>query len=128
MDADITIRGQGAGTADGGRRTLRRSRNRAFNVQTGVTATIESLRITEGQAADGPNGMTLGASGFTGGDGGGIRNSGTLTLDSVLIEGCSAGRGGNGGVGRTGTSPGNGGSGGNGGGGGGVFSSGPASP
>jgi hypothetical protein len=120
VDADITIRGQGpeTTTVDAVSGMVQ---NRAFNVQAGVSATIENLGITGGRASDG---VTLSGNGTGGDSGGAIRNSGGLTLRTVLIEDCRAGRGGNGGAGGTGPTPTNGGNAANGGAGGAVFSGG----
>ncbi|MEO2087952.1 MAG: right-handed parallel beta-helix repeat-containing protein [Gemmataceae bacterium] len=68
----VDIDGPGAGklTVSGGNAT------RVFNIAAGVTASIEDLTVANGKV--------------TGGDGGGILNAGTLTLDDVVVSGNTA--------------------------------------
>jgi hypothetical protein len=84
---------------------------RVFTVSSGVTASISGLTITGGRTADGA--PVDFPSGGSGGDGGGIHNSGTLTLTGVTVSGNQTGKGGNSNF-----------TGGNGGSGGGIFNSG----
>jgi CSLREA domain-containing protein len=93
----LSVRGEGA--AD---------RYRIFTVASGVTVNISGLTVTNGKALDG-------GTGAAGDPGGGVHNSGMLTLSGVAIVGNRAGDGGSSSLL---------GSGGAGGGGGGIFNSG----
>ncbi|MCY2992804.1 MAG: right-handed parallel beta-helix repeat-containing protein, partial [Planctomycetota bacterium] len=74
LSSDVTLTGPGANSltvdADG--------LSGVFYVNGGVTATIDGLTITGGNASSG----------------GGVANYGTLTVDNVLLEGNTAGSGG----------------------------------
>src|SRR4051794_25085793 len=108
--SDVTIVGAGAAvtTIDGN--TI----DRVFDVQAGAVVTIQGVTITGGHAPTGGNGASHssadGERGGKGGDGGGIRNAGTLTVRDSVIAVNVAGTGGNGGsgtgpAGSTGASP-----------------------
>lgn len=72
IDDDLTITGLGASSLviDGN------NTSRVFSINAGVTASIEGLTITGGEA--------------TGARGGGISSAGTLTLTNVVLSGNSA--------------------------------------
>ncbi|MBK7405695.1 MAG: LEPR-XLL domain-containing protein [Phycisphaerales bacterium] len=75
---DLAIAGLGASSlAISGNST-----SRVFSVATGVTASIEGLTITDGEAAAAK--------------GGGIHSAGTLTLTNMVVSGNSAGQAGGG--------------------------------
>lgn len=84
-----------------------------MTVTSGNTVAISGLSIENGQATNGVSGG-LGEGGGNGADGGGIYNSGELTLTNDTITGSAAGFGGTGGpnYGYTGFDGGNGGNGG----------------
>ncbi|MBD2460633.1 hypothetical protein H6G89_06205 [Oscillatoria sp. FACHB-1407] len=108
LTGDVTITGTGANqlTLDGG------DRSRLFRVNTGVTANISGVTITNGFASGGDGGGILNAGNLTLTNsvvsnseadrfGGGIFNSGTLTLLGSTLSGNQADQGG-GGIGNTG--------------------------
>lgn len=103
---DLTINGNGPGTTVVDASGLT-NRERVFQILSG-TVNFNDLTVTGGleQGADGPpmngGGTALGGSGITA-TGGGIFNSGTLTLDNVSVESNRV-IGGNGGNGTNGTS------------------------
>jgi CSLREA domain-containing protein len=106
--APVTIAGAGSATTtvDGAQY------DRVFDIQSGITATIKNLTVTDGATLTGGYGNP----GGNADPGGGIRSAGTLTLDHVVVTANTTGNGGDGsGV------PANGGAGGVG---GGVYSSG----
>ncbi|MCX7420357.1 MAG: calcium-binding protein [Planctomycetia bacterium] len=79
LNEQIIINGAGSGTTiiDGS------GNDRIFDIKAGVNAQISNLRIIQGTAAAGQE------------DGGGIRNQGNLTLQSVVLVGnAAAGAGG----------------------------------
>lgn len=88
--------------------TVNGSGDRVFDVKVGTTVSISDLRIINGHAPDGTNGLDAEApspggsvtatSGGPGADGGGIMNAGTLTLTRLTLTNNSAGRGGVGGT------------------------------
>ena len=117
--------------------------DRVLDVRPGRTATIRGVTITGGRAPNGSTGISsnpgpgqnsFATAGGAGGDGGGIRNAGILTVLDATVSGNAAGAGGmggsaNGGFGNTSATGGAGGDatagdGGNGGSGGGIFNSG----
>jgi CSLREA domain-containing protein len=107
ISSSMTITGPGSSQL-----TVRRNTGGDYRIFTITsTVTISGLTATNGKAGDG----TTASGGGPGADGGGIMNSGTLTLADVAVTGNVAGTGG------TGTTS-NGGSGGQG---GGIFSTGP---
>src|SRR3954452_12639438 len=103
VTSDISFVGAGAGTTtvDGAQI------DRVFDIQTSKVVSISGITISGGKAP------TSGGDGGDGENGGGIRNVGNLTLDSVIVENNRAGAGGNGAAAA----------GGDGGRGGGIFSS-----
>ena len=72
--------------------------DRVMEVLTGAKVTIDGVEITGGHAPDG-------ASGSAGDDGGGIRNTASLTLRDSLVDDNTAGDGGAGAAGPAGSSP-----------------------
>ena len=116
LSSDLTIAGSGANVLTVGRSTAGGAPNfRIFTVNSGRTVSISGLTITNGRTADGaPDGGFAPGYGGQGGNGGGIVNSGALTLTNVIVTGN---RTGDGGTGSSGT-------GGFGGFGGGIYSSG----
>lgn len=100
--------------------------DRVLHVASG-NVSLRALTIRNGRAPDGADGADgsapgqNGSSGQAGADGGGIYNSGTLTMENCIVSGNlagSGGRGGNGAAGVAGVQPNPGGSGGSGGAGG----------
>jgi hypothetical protein len=75
--------------------------SRVFNVVSGATVAMHSVRIVNGKAPDGANGAagSTGDKGGKGGGGGGILNAGSLSLFSCTVQENRAGRGGAGGNG-----------------------------
>jgi hypothetical protein len=69
---------------------------RGFNIAGGVTVTISGLTLTNGHAADGPASTNYANPGGPGADGGGIYNSGSLTLSNCVVTRCRSGQGGTG--------------------------------
>jgi|GEM_PF-2291070 len=114
MDKDLTI--DASALAKG--ITIDAANHRVIQVDSGVTGVLNNLTITDGTTQDGqdaPNGQ----GDISGGNalhGGGIHNSGDLTLVTCTLSGNTTGEGG-----RGGGFGGFGGSGGNGGHGGGIF-------
>ncbi|MCU0796154.1 MAG: hypothetical protein MUF31_09485 [Akkermansiaceae bacterium] len=84
--------------------------SRVFNIASGATVAMHSVRIVNGKAANGADGPLFG---IGGNDGGGIVNAGNLSLFSCMLSGNSTGNGGLGDI-----------KGGGGGNGGGIFNSG----
>jgi CSLREA domain-containing protein len=92
--------------------------DRVIDVLAGASLTLQQLTITGGHAPDGgagalgapgspgiggaPGGPSLGGAGGGGAGGGGIRNAGTLVLQSVAVTGNRAGSGGVGGAAQNG--------------------------
>ncbi|HEY5912738.1 MAG TPA: choice-of-anchor Q domain-containing protein [Verrucomicrobiae bacterium] len=116
---DLELLGPGA-------KTLALSGNdsvRVLNIASGATVKLSGLTICDGHARDGAKGTDSAAPGSPGEDGGGIYNSGTLTVTNCTIVRC---RSGNGGAGFGGSFPGTAGSseGGPGGNGGGIYNAG----
>ncbi len=75
--------------------------SRVFNIVSGATVAMHSVRIVNGKAPDGANGVIspgTGSNGGNGGGGGGILNAGSLSLFSCTLQNNRAGRGGNGGT------------------------------
>jgi len=70
IDNDVVLDGQGKLTVDGG------ERNRVFSVPAGVTAELRGFTVTRGAVSEG--------------NGGGIRNEGTLTLVDTSVSQSSA--------------------------------------
>lgn len=99
--AGLTIRGAGATLTTVDAQHV----DRAFDVLSGATVTIAGVTITGGATSDGTSGAdaTGPAMDVTAGDGGpgepggGIRNTGTLTIQDSVITGNTAGAGGRGG-------------------------------
>jgi hypothetical protein len=93
--------------------------SRVLEVASGAGATLDGIEVTGGATLHGTDSGVPDGGGGTGGDGGGILNKGSLTLEAVLITGNRTGRGGNGGGGTiantTARNGGGGGKGGNGG-------------
>jgi hypothetical protein len=78
LSQDVTIDGSGATiTVEGGSTKGSTSNAQPFVVNSGVTATLENLTISNGY-------------GGTGGTGGGIDNKGTLTISNCTLSGNSA--------------------------------------
>jgi CSLREA domain-containing protein len=96
ITTDMTIQGPGSGAA-ANLLTVQRSnaagRFRIFNTNS-AAVTISRLIISGGFTPDGAN--NPGGTGIAGGGGGGILNSGTLTLTNVTVSGNQSGAGGNG--------------------------------
>src|SRR6266542_1252311 len=115
--SNVTINGPGSAVLTVQRSTAGGTPNfRIFTITGGPTVTISGATVTNGKTADGVAGGGFAPGyGGQGGNGGGILNSGTLTLTDVFVTGNRTGDGG------AGTS----GSGGFGGFGGGIYSSGP---
>jgi hypothetical protein len=92
INKNLTITGTGSSVL-----TVRRSpfggtpNFRVFNISSG-TVSISGLTVTNGKAEDG----TAANSAANGGDGGGILNTGTLSLSDVTLTGNTAGSGGTG--------------------------------
>jgi CSLREA domain-containing protein len=125
--ANVTIHGAGAAST----KIDAAGKDRVLEVAAGVTARLEGLTITGGSAPAGHPGMStnqFGAPGGPGEDGGGILNSGALTVVATTVTGNLAGDGGSGGNGDHHLAADNGAAGGGsaatGGAGGGIFSSG----
>ncbi|MFZ5808531.1 MAG: choice-of-anchor Q domain-containing protein [Chloroflexota bacterium] len=96
--------------------------DRVLDVHSGITVTMEKLLIQGGHAPDGLPSLVPGGSGTNGDDGGGIRNTGVLTITDCTIANNQSGTGG-----AAGVMPGIplvGGNGGNGGNGGGIYNNG----
>ena len=94
LSSDMTILGPGA-------RLLEVSRAasapfRVFTILSGVTINISGVSITGGRTADGMDGTSFGGIGVSGG---GIYNSGTLTITGCMVSGNQSGNGGDGGHG-----------------------------
>ncbi len=70
--------------------------SRVLEVASGAQARLSALRITGGQTQSGADGASPGQSGGFGADGGGILNSGTLTLEHVSVLENFTGHGGRG--------------------------------
>jgi CSLREA domain-containing protein len=70
--------------------------SRVLEVASGAQVKLSALEITGGQTPSGADGASPGQSGGFGGDGGGILNSGTLTLERVWVLGNFTGHGGRG--------------------------------
>jgi CSLREA domain-containing protein len=88
ITSDMTINGPGSGLL-----TVRRNTGgdyRLLNVFSGVTVKVSGLTLTNGKTPDG----SAGSFGGRGGDGGGIFNSGALTLTDVNVTANSTGAGG----------------------------------
>ena len=86
--SNVTISGPGSAQL-----TVRRDTGgnyRIFTVNTGVAAAISGLTATNGRTPDG----AAGNFGGDGGNGGGVSNSGTLTLTDVTVTGNATGAGG----------------------------------
>ena len=105
IDDDITLTGNGASvtTIDASGNS---PDNRVFRIAPGTTVTIEKVKLTGGEAPDGTAGLCCPLPATDGQQGGGIVNQGTLTLDSVIVTGNSAGSGGMGGPGLNASFPG----------------------
>ena len=92
IDKNLTINGPGATLL-----TVERSsaagtpQFRIFTINSGVTVIISGLTVTNGRTPDGIPEIPVATSG---GSGGGIFNSGTLTLTNSIISGNSTGNGG----------------------------------
>lgn len=110
LRANVTLSGLGAASTiiDG------KQLDRVFHIHPGATVTLEHLTITNGQSPAGAASTT--GRGEDGAPGGGILNSGNLTLRSVVVRNNRTGDGGASGFG-TGAAT-------NGGSGGGIFTSG----
>jgi predicted outer membrane repeat protein len=109
--------------------------SRVFNIPAGATTSISGLTIRDGRTTNGASSGSAGGLGSpgvpgeAGGHGGGIFNSGALTLTGCILLNNVTGNGGNGGdgvVGGVGGQGGAGGSGGTGGNGGGFYNMGTA--
>lgn len=97
---------QGASSSDPSQTTLDAAQNsRVLMVDSGAEATFSALTLTGGRTPNGVDGgccrqaTTTAFDGAPGGDGGGIYNSGALTLTDVVVKANSAGAGGRGGDG-----------------------------
>jgi hypothetical protein len=96
IKSDVTIAGGGAAstTIDGN------GKDRVFNIAFGAHVTIQDVTITGGLLPPGTNGaddQVNGGAGYPPGSGGGIANSGTLTLNGTIVTGNRGGKGGVGG-------------------------------
>ena len=91
ITTDMTIQGPAANVLTVERSSGPVPKFRIFTINSG-TVTLSGMTITKGLTADGP-------AGTSGADGGGILNSGTLTLSGVAVSGNSTGKGGNASVG-----------------------------
>ncbi len=69
---------------------------RVFEILSGAQVKLTGLKVTGGQTANGTNGTSYGQYGGPAGDGGGILNKGSLSLDHVLVTANFTGDGGNG--------------------------------
>src|SRR5262249_14701138 len=88
ISTDMTIQGPGAKLLTVERSSdLMTPRFRIFTIAAGTTVNISGMTITKGFTADGPPGAS-------GASGGGIDNSGTLTLTGVSVSGNKTGNGG----------------------------------
>ena len=67
---------------------------RMFNIAGGVALKLSGLTIRDGQARNGAKGMDSATPGSPGDSGGGIYNSGLLTLSNCIVVGCRSGNGG----------------------------------
>jgi hypothetical protein len=76
--------------------------NRAFQITSGASVTMQGIAIINGSAPGGSAGAA-GAPGQPGANGGAILNQGTLTLDGTAITNSKAGAGGSGGAGSSGS-------------------------
>ncbi len=118
INGSLTINGPGSNLLTVMRSTAGATPSfRIFRINSGATATISGLTITNGKTADG---LPAPVFGNPGENGGGILNAGTLTLNDDVITGNTTGKG------AVPSSPSDSGTayGGNGGLGGGIFSSG----
>jgi hypothetical protein len=87
---DLSIVGPGAANlAVSGNGT-----SRVFNIAGGASVNLSALTICNGHARDGAAGTSSATPGSPGADGGGIYNSGTLTLTNCVITRCRSGQGG----------------------------------
>jgi uncharacterized repeat protein (TIGR01451 family) len=82
---DLTISGAGSGTTMIHGNEI----DRVLHVHSGVTIVVDDVTIAYGKTPDG-------SPGGAGGDGGGILNSGTLTLTASLVISNTTGKGGDG--------------------------------
>lgn len=94
LSGDITILGPGATLLAVSRETT--ARFRIFTVLSAVTVNISGVSVTGGRTADGVDGSSFGGSGDSGG---GIYNSGSLTITGCKLSGNQTGKGGAGGHG-----------------------------
>lgn len=88
IDKDLVI---DASSVSGGMTISGDDQIRVFHIMSGATVEFKNLTITEGRAPDGQDKVLLGE---TGGNGGGIFNEGTLTLQSCTVSNSTAGDGG----------------------------------
>jgi CSLREA domain-containing protein len=98
LSSDITILGPGPTVLRVSRSAT--ARFRIFTILSSVTANISGVTITGGWTADGMDGTQVGGPGEAGG---GIFNSGTLTLTDCTISGNLTGKGGAGSYGPGGS-------------------------
>jgi hypothetical protein len=70
--------------------------SRVFEIASGAQVKLSALRITGGQTQAGTDGVSPGQSGGFGANGGGILNSGVLTLERVWVQENFTGHGGRG--------------------------------
>ena len=70
-----------------------RSQSRVMKILPGVAVDLSGLTICDGRAPDGAAGMSNSPAGGDGSGGGGIYNSGFLTMDQCIISNCAAGNG-----------------------------------
>jgi hypothetical protein len=68
--------------------------DRVLDVHSGITVTMEKLFIQGGHAPDGLLSMIPGGAGTNGDDGGGIRNTGVLTITNCTVANNQSGTGG----------------------------------
>jgi hypothetical protein len=68
--------------------------SRVFNIASGAIVNLSGLTICNGHARDGAAGTNSTTPGWPGDDGGGIYNSGTLSLTNCVITRCRSGQGG----------------------------------
>ncbi len=71
-------------------------KGRVFEIASGSQVQLKALRITGGQTMPGTDGFSPGQFGAPGGNGGGILNLGTLSLEQVLVQQNFTGHGGRG--------------------------------
>jgi hypothetical protein len=72
------------------------NQSRVLEILPETAVSISGFTICDGRAPDGAAGTSNNPVGIAGGDGGGIYNSGILTIEQCVISNCAAGDGGSG--------------------------------